>query len=317
MTDKAAPAPASLYRGRFAPSPTGLLHFGSLITAVASFLEARSRDGEWLVRIEDLDPPREVPGASGAILRTLEAYGLHWDGPVMYQSRRTDAYEEALARLQSLSVVYPCGCSRRDILEAARTAPDGRAIYPGTCRNRIPPGRIPRAIRLRTTPETIAFTDRIQGEFRQALEDEVGDFVVRRAEGWHAYQLAVVVDDAAQGVTDVVRGSDLLDSTPRQIYLQRLLGLPTPTYAHLPVAVNDQGEKLSKQTGAPKIPPDDPVPHLFAVLQFLNQQPPPELRYAALDEFWVWAVAHWRPNRIPRVPAIPAYPCANHLRESD
>lgn len=293
-------------RGRFAPSPTGLLHFGSLITAAGSYLEARSRGGEWLVRIEDLDPPHEMPGASDAIPRTLEAYGLYWDGPVMYQSRRTEAYEEALDRLRRAAMVYPCGCLRQDILKVSHIGPGGRAIYPGTCRDGLAPGRPARALRVRTRQERIGFTDRVQGELYQVLEDEVGDFIVRRAEGWHAYQLAVVVDDAAQGITDIVRGSDLFDSTPRQIYLQRLLGLPTPTYAHLPVAVNENGNKLSKQTEAPAVPLDDPVPLLYRVLVFLNQQPPPELGHARLDEFWDWAIAHWRLEQVPRVPALSA-----------
>lgn len=310
MTDQEQGGTAKSFRtpgrGRFAPSPTGLLHFGSLITAVGSYLEARSRNGEWLVRIEDLDPPREMPGARDAILCTLEAYGLYWDGPVMYQSLRAEAYEEALDRLSRSAMVYPCGCSRQDILKVSRVGPGGRAVYPGTCRDGLAPDRPARTLRVRTRQERIGFTDRVQGELHQVLEDEVGDFIVRRAEGWHAYQLAVVVDDAAQGITDIVRGSDLLDSTPRQIYLQRLLGLPSPTYAHLPVAVNGYGNKLSKQTEAPAVPLDDPVPLLYRVLVFLNQQPPPELENARLDEFWDWAIAYWHLEQVPRVPAIRA-----------
>jgi glutamyl-Q tRNA(Asp) synthetase len=291
------------YRGRFAPSPTGPLHFGSLVAAVGSYLEARSRSGEWLVRIEDLDPPREVPGASAAILRTLEAYGLHWDGEVLYQSRRGAIYEEALGTLGAACLVYPCGCSRQEIQAAVRVRRNGAAVYPGTCRNGLPQGRRARSMRVRTDARHIEFRDRLQGSVRQSLE-EIGDFVVRRADGWHAYQLAVVVDDAAQGITEVVRGSDLLDSTPRQIHLQQLLGVTTPAYCHLPVAVNPQGEKLSKQTGAAALPESDVVPVLCRVLTFLNQEPPAELREASVEELWHWAIARWRPERIPGVRAI-------------
>jgi glutamyl-Q tRNA(Asp) synthetase len=305
MTDRAGRPPAApedrhppVYRGRFAPSPTGPLHFGSLVTAVGSFLEARRHGGLWLVRIEDLDPPREVPGASAEILRTLEAYGLHWDGPVLYQSTRAAVYEEALDQLFRSAALYPCGCSRREVLSAGRVH-EGAVIYPGTCREGLPPGRKPLSLRVRTHAACIGFRDHIQGHRVQVLEEEVGDFVLRRADGLYAYQLAVVVDDAAQGITHVVRGSDLLDSTPRQIHLQRLLGAPTPDYAHLPIAVNARGEKLSKQTGAKGLSCADPVPVLWRVLTFLDQDPPSELQRASLSELWSWALAHWRPARIP------------------
>jgi len=318
----------SLYRGRFAPSPTGPLHFGSLVAAAGSYLEARSRGGEWLLRMEDLDPPREQPGAADAILRALEACGMGWDGAVMYQSRRGAAYAAALARLQAQGLVYPCACTRREIADShlnfarsAHDAPlahasgggaggegerDAAPIYPGTCRNGIAAGRTARAWRLRVGDSVVEFEDALQGRLRQDLAAEVGDFVLLRADGLHAYQLAVVVDDAEQGITDVVRGADLLDSTPRQIYLQRLLGLPTPRYLHLPAAVNADGEKLSKQTRAPPVDTRDPVPALMRALEFLGQAPPAELRRSALAEFWRWAVAHWDAQRIPRVRSLPA-----------
>jgi glutamyl-Q tRNA(Asp) synthetase len=235
-----------MYVGRFAPSPTGPLHFGSLVAALASYMEARSAEGKWLVRMEDLDKPREQPGAADAILRTLEAFGLHWDGAVEYQSRRLARYAAAMERLKSHT--YPCGCTRSEIADSA-LAIDGARVYGGTCRGGLPPGKPVRSVRVRAAGE-IRFTDRVQGDQSQALERDVGDFVLCRADGQFAYQLAVVVDDAEQGVTDVVRGADLLDSTARQIHLQRLLGYSAPRYFHVPVAVNENGEKLSKQTGA-------------------------------------------------------------------
>lgn len=221
------------YVGRFAPSPTGRLHFGSLIAATGSYLQARSQGGRWLVRIDDLDPPRQQPGASAHILRTLEAYGLHWDGEVVYQSRRTSVYLHALEKLLDTGHAYHCDCSRKDVDARGRIGPFG-LVYPGTCRARgLSSGR-GRSLRLRTHDRPISFDDALQGHYGQRLESEVGDFIVRRADGLIAYHLAVVVDDAAQGVTQVARGADLLDSTPRQIHLQQLLGLPTPDYLHLP-----------------------------------------------------------------------------------
>ncbi len=293
------------YRGRFAPSPTGPLHFGSLVAAVGSFLSARSRGGQWLVRIEDLDAPRQVPGAADRILRTLEAFGMAWDGPVMYQSTRKEAYEAALQRLRSQGAVYACGCTRREIADSSIGGPVA-AIYPGTCRRGLAPGRLPRALRVRVDGPAVAFEDRVQGRLSHFLGSESGDFVVRRADGLFAYQLAVVVDDGEQGITEVVRGADLLDSTPRQIHLQRLLGLPTPQYLHLPVAVDAGGEKLSKQTRAAPLGSARPVPLLAGALAFLGQRPPAELAGAEVDEFWRWAVAHWRAGRIPRVQALAA-----------
>jgi glutamyl-Q tRNA(Asp) synthetase len=294
--------PRGLARGRFAPSPTGPLHFGSLIAALGSFLEARRREGEWLLRIEDVDLPRVAPGAADAIRRVLERCGLFWDGPVLYQSRRTEYYQAALDRLSRAGLAYPCTCTRRELTACAR-ARDGSPIYPGHCRDGVSRLDRPRAIRLRTTDALLTFRDIVQGDHRQHLERETGDFVIRRADGLFAYQLAVVVDDADQGITEVVRGSDLFDSTPRQMYLQRLLGLPTPQYAHLPVAVDARGDKLSKQTGAPPLDERNPGPALWAALRFLEQQPPPALAVAPAIEIVSWALAHWRLERVPAIPA--------------
>jgi glutamyl-Q tRNA(Asp) synthetase len=287
------------YRGRFAPSPTGPLHFGSLVAAVGSYLEARCRGGEWLVRMEDLDLPRVQAGAVELILRTLQACGMAWDGDILYQSQRSDAYRAALARLEAQGLAYACGCSRREIADSG-LGPDGALIYPGTCRDGIARGKTPRSIRLRVGDETIVLDDGIQGTLSQDLAAEVGDFVLLRADGLFAYQLAVVVDDAEQRITDVVRGADLLDSTPRQIYLQRRLGLSTPRYLHLPAAVNAAGEKLSKQTLAAPVDERDPVPALVQVLDFLGQAPPGQLRQSTLAGFWDWALEHWNTERIPR-----------------
>jgi glutamyl-Q tRNA(Asp) synthetase len=256
-----------MYVGRFAPSPTGPLHFGSLVAALASYMEARSANGKWLLRMEDLDKPREQRGAADAILGALDALGLHWDGAVEYQSRRTGLYRDALALLEAHT--YPCGCTRNEIADSA-LAIDGARVYGGNCRNGLPPGKTARATRIRAQGE-IRFADRVQGPQAQQLESDVGDFVLRRADGQFAYQLAVVVDDAAQGVTDVVRGADLLDSTARQIYLQRLLGHPTPRYLHVPVAVNAAGEKLSKQTGAVAVDAARPGDALRRAFAFLGQ----------------------------------------------
>lgn len=283
------------YVGRFAPSPTGPLHFGSLVAALASWLDSRRSAGRWLLRIEDLDRPRVVPGAVDAILRQLESCGLEWDGPVVYQSTRLDLYEVALRRLAVHS--YPCACSRKE-LEDSALAIDGSRIYPGTCRNGLAPGKAPRAVRLRASDDPIRFTDRVQGMIEQAVAREVGDFVLRRADGVHAYQLAVVVDDAAQGVTDVVRGADLLDSTARQILLQRLLGLATPRYLHVPVAVTREGEKLSKQTRVPAAGSAD----MRKALEFLGMTVPEDL---SRKEALAWAVEAWDANRIPRRRTIP------------
>ncbi|TVR61488.1 MAG: tRNA glutamyl-Q(34) synthetase GluQRS [Candidatus Competibacteraceae bacterium] len=287
-------------RGRFAPSPTGPLHAGSLVAALGSYLAARQQGGQWWVRIEDVDTPRTVPGAADAILRALERCALFWDGPVLYQSRRTERYQAALESLVAAGLAYPCTCTRRELAHQPR-ARDGGPIYPGTCRGGVSRPDRPRAMRFRVAATSVEFQDALQGLYRQHLASEVGDFVLRRADGLFAYQLAVVVDDADQGITQVVRGSDLLDSTPRQIDLQRRLGLPTPAYAHLPVALDACGEKLSKQTHAPPLDERQPSPALVAALRFLGQQPPPELERETPALIVSWALAHWRLERVPTV----------------
>jgi len=266
-----------------------------LVAALGSFLDARAHGGIWLVRIEDLDPPREQPGAADAILRSLEVHGLHWDGPVLYQHTRVQAYEAAAAKLAAEGWAYPCACSRREIADSGLHGLEG-PVYPGTCRQGLPPGKSARALRIRVPDdETFFFEDDLQGTVRQHLTREIGDFVIHRADGYSAYQLAVVIDDAYQGVIHVVRGADLLLSTPRQIYLQQRLGLPMPSYMHLPVVVNSSGEKLSKQTGAAPLDSLNPGSTLFRALGFLRQSPPPELRRAPPEELLSWAVGHWRP----------------------
>ena len=293
------------YRGRFAPSPSGPLHFGSLVAAVGSYLDARTQGGEWLLRMEDVDTPRNVPGAADDILRTLTAFGFEWDGTVLYQSDRFEAYEEALARLQQAGLAYGCTCSRKEIADSAtHAAIDGGLAYPGTCRSGLPAGREVRAWRLRVGNERLAFVDRLQGEVAQHLERDVGDFVLRRADGLFAYQLAVVVDDAWQGINNVVRGADLLASTPRQIWLQRCLGYPVPAYAHLPVAANAAGEKLSKQTMARALCADMAAAELLRALQFLGQSAPDDLARASVAEVWSWARENWSFDAIPRRPLI-------------
>lgn len=299
-----------MYIGRFAPSPNGLLHFGSLVAALGSWLDARAAGGTWFVRIEDLDAPRSRPEFSSAILRQLEALALEWDGPVVYQSARLDRYRVALDALQRSGHAYWCGCTRKEIEDSA-AHPGERAsnrVYPGTCRNGIRPGSAPRAVRVRTHDEPIRFVDRMQGEITQVVEREVGDFVVLRADGIFAYQLAVVVDDAEQGISDVVRGADLLESTARQILLQRLLGLSTPRYLHLPVAVTESGAKLSKQTGARPLPASDPSSSLRAALEFLGLRgAPASERPSAL---LAWAREHWNDHCARQTPtfAAPAPP---------
>ena len=266
---------------------------------MASYLEARSSHGEWLVRIEDLDPVREIPGASKEILNTLIALGMKWDGDVLYQSQRHEAYEAAFAVLEKRRLLYPCTCSRKEIADSSITGMDG-PVYPGTCRNRsVLPG-CSGAWRVRTDDHLIELTDVLQSRIQQRLEVDIGDFVLRRADGIFTYQLAAVVDDAAQGVTHIVRGADLLNSTPRQIYLQRLLGYSTPVYMHLPVALNEMGEKLSKQTCAAIVDTFDPLPQLITAIRFLGQMPPEELIEGDIASFWKWAFQNWKSEMIPR-----------------
>ena len=291
-----------MYVGRFAPSPTGPLHFGSLLAAVASRLEADRHDGRWYVRIDDIDPPREQPGAASEIIAALDAYGFESDGDIIFQSASHNAHREALQRLIDSGAAYPCGCSRRDLRDEASGSLG--QIYPGTCRNGTTATET--AIRVRTTDDPVAFDDRLQGQQSLRLESESGDYIVFRRDGLVAYQLAVVVDDHALGVTDIVRGIDLMDSTPRQIWLQRLLDYPTPSYAHIPVAVHPNGDKLSKLTGAAGLPLDRPGETLVAALRTLKQDPPASLADAPIDEIWAWARAHWDLGRLQGLGSVPA-----------
>ncbi len=282
--------PGLRYRGRFAPSPSGPLHFGSAVAAIASYLQAHSMGGEWLLRMEDLDQARTVAGASNAIIEGLKSLGLYWDGPVLYQSTRVTAYEEALGQLIHNDWAYPCGCTRKEVA--------GRP-YSGTCRHGLPAGRKGRSLRLRTDAASYQFPDHIHGVQTQALEKDVGDFIIRRGDGVPAYHLAVVVDDAFQGITEIVRGSDLLDSTACHIHLQRALDYPQPAYAHLPVVTNAAGIKLSKQTGAKGVANDSPEDTWLRALSFLGQELPP-IRHST-ETIRDWAIAHWKLERVPRI----------------
>ncbi len=285
------------YRGRFAPSPTGALHFGSLAAALGSYADARAAGGEWLLRMEDVDRQRERRGAADAILRTLEAFGFQWDGEVLYQSQRDPAYAAALEALQRADLVYPCCCTRKEVQAMGRSGPEG-VVYPGTCRVGPRFARARYALRLRVPQREAVAQDLRRGAVRQHLGREVGDFVLRRVDGLFAYQLAVVVDDAEQGVTHVVRGADLLLSTPRQVYLQQLLGYASPWYLHLPLALDAAGRKLSKQDAAAPVDPARPLPALLQAWRFLGQAPPPtEIGDAA--GFWAWAEARWERRRLP------------------
>jgi len=290
----------STYIGRFAPSPTGELHFGSLVAAAGSWLRARSRGGSWLVRIDDIDPPREVPGAAEAQIATLERFGLIADAPVAFQSRSAARHQAALDRLLASGAAFWCGCSRREL------PPDN--VYPGTCRNGLPPGREPRAVRLRTDgTERECFDDVVQGRYCDHPGRAGGDFVIRRGDGLIAYQLAVVVDDAAAGVTEVVRGADLIDSTPRQLLVYRRLGLQPPGYLHLPIVTDDKGRKLSKSDHADPVAARQPREALRLVLRALGHEPPAGKR--SLEAQWRWALACFDPARVPRGPlAVGVHP---------
>lgn len=286
--------------GRFAPSPTGLLHFGSLLTAVGSYCLARQAGGSWRLRIEDLDTPRVVAGAVDAIMRTLERLGLYWDGEVVRQSRRGERYAEMLARLDEKNLLFGCACSRKEILASAPHAGEEGPVYPGACRNGLPPGIRPRAWRLRVPAARIGLVDGVFGPVTQCLAEEVGDFVLRRADGLFAYQLAVVVDDADAGVTQVVRGQDLLFSTPRQIYLQECLGFPHPHYIHLPLALDAGGEKISKRHGSVAIDRDGGGALLWRALRFLGQEAPDGLRRAEPRAVLDWGVEHFTLSKVPK-----------------
>jgi glutamyl-Q tRNA(Asp) synthetase len=284
------------YIGRFAPTPSGYLHFGSLVAALASWLDARAAGGRWLVRMEDLDPPREVAGAQAAILQTLDSYGLHWDGEVVYQSLRHAAYQQVIDRLLAQGLAYACTCSRKQLEPY-------QGIYPGTCRNAGHTSE-DAAIRVRVPELLYRFEDRVQGAYSQHLGRESGDFVIRRRDGLYAYQLAVVLDDAWQGVTDIVRGADLLDSTPRHLYLQELLGLPQPRYLHVPLIIQPDGNKLGKSYRSPPLDPDQAAPLLVRALRALGQAPEADLADGSVQDVLGWGVAHWNSDAIPRVRTV-------------
>jgi glutamyl-Q tRNA(Asp) synthetase len=275
--------------GRFAPSPTGDLHFGSLISAVGSFLEAKTANGVWLLRIEDIDPPREVAGSASRMIKDLQNLGMQPDRPVLYQSTRLGAYELYVNQLLEAGLAYPCACTRKDL------PPSG--IYPGICRDGISSGKEPRAIRFRLADKICQFTDKLQGRITESPARNIGDFIIQRADGLYAYQLAVVVDDDFQGITQVVRGADLLDSTGRQLCLQEALGLKSPDYMHLPLALSADGKKLSKRVQADPVKQQDPAFAVATALVFLGQQPPTGL---ALRPLWDWALEHWNSDLIPR-----------------
>ncbi len=288
------------YVGRFAPSPTGPLHFGSLLAACASYLEARTQAGRWLLRIEDIDPPREQPGAADRIIHALERFGFEWDGPVHYQSESHEQHLEALADLEKRGLTYHCGCSRKDLADAP-LGPLG-TIYPGTCRAGSDAAEY--AVRVRVEDEPIAFNDRLQGRQTQSMLAESGDFIVHRRDKLVAYHLAVVVDDNLHGVTDIVRGIDLMDSTPRQIWLQRLLGYQTPAYAHIPVAVHPDGDKLSKLTGARELDIDKAPAILVSALDALRLETPAALSNEPLSSIWDWAMSAWDIDRLAGVQSL-------------
>ncbi len=289
--------------GRFAPSPSGPLHFGSLVAAVGSYCLARRNGGKWLLRMEDLDPPRVVPGAADEILSALDDLGLHWDGEIVWQSQRTGAYVDAIERLRQRGLVFDCACSRKEILLSAPHPGEDGPIYPGTCRTGLQPGRKPRALRIKVTKEQICYCDGVFGPLQQILSEAVGDFVLRRADGLFAYQLAVVVDDEAEGVNQVVRGADLLSSTPRQIFLHACLGNPVPEYVHLPLVMSDNGKKVSKRHGSARLDHANDAANLIAQsLSVLGQTVPSSLRGAPPAELLPWAVQNFDQSRIPAAP---------------
>jgi glutamyl-Q tRNA(Asp) synthetase len=289
----------SMYIGRFAPSPTGPLHFGSLVAAVASYCEAKIHGGKWLIRIEDLDKPREVKGAAATILKQLEACGFEWNDSIIYQSQRSNFYADALAVLNNKQLIYPCTCTRKEIADSSTHIGIEGLVYPGTCLLHPIKENTAIAWRIKTPKQNFCFNDAIQGDVCQNLHQDIGDFVLKRADSLFAYQLAVVIDDAAQGITNIVRGADLLNSTPRQIYLQQMLHYSTPQYAHVPLACNSAGEKLSKQTLALPITTANTPHYLFLALQFLGQTPPPSLQFETPETIWLWAKSNWQLAKIP------------------
>lgn len=299
--------------GRFAPSPTGPLHVGSLVAALGSYLMARSSGGRWLVRMEDLDLPRVVPGIADDMLRTLEILGFQWDGEVVYQSRRSEYYRAAAELLVQRGLAYACGCTRREIAQLASAPHEEVVVYPGICRNGLPAEKVERALRVKVYDEVISFMDGIMGRYSQHLTASCGDFVIHRADGPYAYHLAVVVDDAAAGVNQVVRGADLLSSTPRQIYLQRVFEYATPSYSHLPLVTGPEGTKLSKRDHAVSIAAGRDLVQeggalLLSALRFLGQCPPPELQVAPSAEILQWATSNFVQSAIPRESAAFCFP---------
>jgi len=285
------------YIGRFAPSPTGPLHLGSLYTALASFLDARHHHGQWRLRIDDLDRFRIVPEASDQILFVLDKLGLHWDGPVYYQSQHIADYHAAIDRLYQNGMLYSCTCSRKKLARLG-------SVYPGFCRKNttIPPQ--PYALRIKTDARPIHFIDRLQGEIQQCLPQTTGDFIIKRKDNIIAYQLAVVIDEQQQHITQVVRGLDLLDSTARQLYIQQQLGLSQPEYMHIPLIVDSHGVKLSKQTQAEAVSAQNPGQTLWYLLQKLNQKPPAELKHAPAQDILAWAIPHWQADKLKKIRAI-------------
>ena len=289
--------------GRFAPSPSGPLHFGSLVAAVGSYCLARCKGGKWLLRMEDLDPPRVVPGAADEMLSALENLGLFWDGKVVWQSQRTEAYIEAIESLREKGLVFDCICSRKEILLSAPHPGEEGPIYPGTCRSGLRQGRKPRALRIKVTEEQICFCDGVFGPVQQVLSEAVGDFVLRRADGLFAYQLAVVVDDEAEGINQVVRGADLLSSTPRQIFLHACLGNPVPEYVHLPLVIGSNGKKISKRHGIVRLDHENDASRLIThALNFLGQTVPGCLKGAPPAELLLWAIQNFDQSRVPVAP---------------
>lgn len=281
--------------GRFSPSPTGPLHFGSVVAATASYLQAKSQGGKWLLRIDDIDLPRNQSDADTSILQTLEILGLHWDDEIMFQSHRETEYQEILHLLSEKKLLYRCTCTRKQL--------EGNT-YPGTCRHKKYPPEQQHSLRIITKRTPIHFNDQIQGDYQQILETDIGDFIVRRADNITAYHVAVVVNDAWQGITEIVRGADLLNSTPRQIYLQQILNYPIPSYAHLPVAVDTHGKKLSKQHHARPVDDTRPVSTLFSALNFLGQNPDKMLLQENIEEIVQWGIKNWSLEKIPKVKTI-------------
>lgn len=290
------------YRGRFAPSPSGELHFGSLIAAVASYLQARTQKGEWLLRIEDIDENRTVKHSDQHILQALELFGFEWDGDIVYQSQRKSLYQDYLDALIEAKQVFACDCTRSQLRQQAEQQNQDHAVnttvYPGICRNKALSLTRPLSLRCLTSTTNICFNDQIQGHYQVNLADDCGDFIVKRRDGFFAYQLVVVIDDAEQGITDIVRGADLLSSTPQQIYLQQLLNLAPVSYAHLPVAMQKHGSKLSKSHQDLAVRKQIPAEILHTVFSYLQQSPPPELARSSVDEIWQWAFDNWDISQI-------------------